>query len=500
MTMPSALNIALATSGSRCFLRTALLCAALTVLGGCATVGPDHREPAANVAPQWSAVLPHGGSVGQLEDWWRRFDDPVLLKLQQAAEEDSPSLAAAWANLEAARATLRSAGASGAPSVNAGASVTRARQQAAGVSTTGTTRTGSVDATWELDLFGKVRRSVESAQAQVEARRSDWHDARVTLAAEVASSYVEYRACGQLVDIYEQELVSLGQTTRATESLVRAGLSPGTDAALAHATQASTTSALIAQRTQCELLVKSLSNLTGLQDAELRSLLASGASGGTGGSTAMPAIPSFSVDRVPAQVLRQRPDVAAKERDLAAASATIGVKTADLYPSIQLGGSIGLSASGGASSGTWSFGPSISVPLFDGGSRQAAVASARAGHELAYAQWRATVRDAVTEVEKALVRLADAHQRVAQAERAAQEYRRYLTGAEAERRAGTISLLTFEEARRQALSAQLDLIGLQRDQVTYWIALYKAIGGGWDGSSASDITPPRSRASEQAVR
>lgn len=503
MTMPAALTIAPAAPGSRCFLRTALLCAALTVLGGCATVGPDHREPAANVAPQWSAVLPHGGSAAQLEDWWRRFDDSVLLKLQQAAEEDSPSLAAAWANLEAARATLRSAGASGAPSVNAGASVTHARQQAAGVSTTGTTRTGSVDATWELDLFGKGRRSVESAQAQVEARRSDWHDARVTLAAEVASSYVEYRACGQLVDIYEQELVSLKQTTQATESLVRAGLSPATDGALAQATQASTTSALIAQRTQCELLVKSLSNLTGLQDDELRSLLAGGASGGNGSSTATPAMPtttSFSVDRVPAQVLRQRPDVAAKERDLAAASATIGVKTADLYPSIQLGGSIGLSASGGASSGTWSFGPSISVPLFDGGSRQAAVASARASHELAYAQWRATVRDAVTEVEKALVRLADAHERVAQAERAAQEYRRYLTGAEAERRAGTISLLTFEEARRQALSAQLDLIGLQRDQVTYWIALYKAIGGGWDGSSTSDITPPRSRASEQAVR
>lgn len=479
--------------------RLAVLGAALLLLAGCATVGPDYREPAATVASQWSSPLPHGADGGRLGDWWTQFDDPVLLKLQQTAEEDSPSLAAAWANVESARATLRGSGAGASPSLSGGASVTRARQQAGAAttaaSTTSTTRSGSLDATWELDLFGKVRRSVESARAQLDARRGDWHDARVTLAAEVASTYVEYRACGQLVDIYKQELVSIGQTTQATESLVRAGLSPSTDAALAQATQASTTSALIAQRSQCELLVKSLSNLTGLQDGELRSMLSAGA---TNRNASMPSMPSFSVDRVPAQVLRQRPDVAAKERDLAAASANVGVKTADLYPSVQLGGSIGVSAIGRSSSGTWSFGPSISIPIFDGGSRRAAVDSARASYELAFAQWRATVRDAVTEVEKALVRLADANQRVVQAERAALEYRRYLTGAEAERRAGTISLLTFEEARRQSLSAQLDLIGLQRDQLSYWIALYKAVGGGWDAASTTDIKPPRSRVSEQA--
>jgi NodT family efflux transporter outer membrane factor (OMF) lipoprotein len=471
-----------------------VLLIALAALAGCATVGPDHAEPAPDAPAQWSGPSPHGGDLGQLGNWWQRFNDPLLVRLQQAAERDSPSLAAAWANVEASRATLRSAGASALPSVSAMGSVSRARQQG---TPTATTRTGSVDASWELDLVGKVRRSVESAQAQVEARRGDWHDARITLAAEVASTYTEYRACGLLVDVYQQELVSIDQTLQATQSLVRAGLGPDTDAALAQATQASTTSALLGQRTQCELLAKSLSNLTGLADAELRPMLATGTANA---NPALPAAPSFAVDRVPADVLRQRPDVAARERDLATASAKVGVAVADLYPSLQLSGSVGVSAVGGSTFSLWSFGPSVSLPIFNGGARQAAVDAARASHELAYAQWRDAVRNAVTEVEKALVRLADANQRVVQADRAAQAYRRYLAGAEAEPRAGTVSLLTFEEARRQSLSAQLELIGLQRDQVTDWIALNKALGGGWDRASSTDITPPHSRIAAQVLK
>lgn len=493
--MPSALTTIIRhqTRYSNRAMKAALLIA-VAALSGCAAVGPDHHAPAADVPSQWSGPSPHGSDLRQLSAWWQRFNDPVLVRLQQAAESDSPSLADAWAHVEISRAALRSAGAGALPSVSAAASVTRAAQQG---TSTGATSTGRLDASWELDLFGKVRRSVESAEAQLEARRGDWHDARVTLAAEVASNYVEYRACGLQADVYEQELVSIDQTTKATESLVRAGLSPIADAALAQATQASITSALLGQRSQCELLVKSLSNLTGLQDAELHSLLASST---VNANTALPTAPAFAVDRIPADVLRQRPDVAARERDLAAASAKVGVAVADLYPSLQLGGSIGLSALGGSLSGLWSFGPSISVPLFDGGTRHAAVDSARASHEAAYAQWRGTVRNAVTDVEKALVRLADANLRVVQSDRAAQAYRRYLAGAEAERRAGTVSLLTFEEARRQSLSAQLELIGLQRDQVTDWIALYKALGGGWERASTTDITPPRSRISEQGSK
>ncbi|HUG26462.1 efflux transporter outer membrane subunit [Piscinibacter sp.] len=460
----------------------ALVVVALT---GCAAVGPNYREPRAITPAQWSAPMPHDGSTRKLGDWWQQFNDSVLTRLQQVAESDSPTLAAAWGNIELARATLASARAGATPTVSAGASVSRARQQGVQTATVGTTRSASADASWELDLFGKVRRNVESADAQLQVRRNDWHDARVSLAAEVATNYVDYRTCGLLVDAYEQELVSIRQTTAATESLARAGLSPSTDAALARATQASTTSSLLEQRSQCELLVKSLTNLTGLQEPELRQLL-------EGGSKSIPEAAALAIENVPADVLRQRPDVASYERDLAAASAAIGLAQADLYPSIKLGGSIGISATGGNSLSSWSFGPSLSIPLFDGGSRKAAVDSARASYEIAYAQWRNAVRSAVSEVEKALVQLDKADKRATQAERAAAEYRRYLNGAEAERRAGTISLLTFEESRRLALSAQIELIGQQRDRVTYWIGLYKALGGGWN--SQSPIAPPASRA------
>ena len=278
----------------------------------------------------------------------------------------------------------------------------------------------------------------------------------------------------------------MAETARATESLVRAGLSPGNDAALAQATQSSTASALIAQRAQCEVLVKALVQLTGLSEARLRALLDAGGS-------ALPDAPGLAVEAVPAQVVQQRPDVAARERDLAAASASIGVATAQLYPSLSISGSIGLTASGGASLTTWSLGPSLSLPLFDGGARQAGVASARASYEIAYAQWRDAVRGATAEVEKALVQLDETSRGAQQAERATLAYRRYLEGAQAELRAGTISLLTYEEARRQALNAQLEWIGLQRDRVVYWIALYKAVGGGWQAGDAAAITPPASR-------
>ncbi|WP_421956401.1 efflux transporter outer membrane subunit [Polaromonas sp.] len=461
--------------------KAAIATAVVTLLASCAMVGPDYHAPAEAVPAQWAAPLPHGASLQKLGDWWEQFNEPVLLKLQEAAEADSPTLAAAWGNIELARATLATARSGGVPAVSANASAGRSRQLASKASST---RSASFDASWELDLFGKVRRNVESADAQVQARSNDWHDARVSLAAEVATSYVQYRTCGQLVETYEQELNSTTETAKATESLVRAGLSAGNDAALARAAQASTTSTLFEQRSQCELLVKSLGNLTGLQDATLRQLLV--------GSTTLPTASMLAVEAVPAEIVRQRPDVASRERDLASASAAIGVAEANRYPSLSLAGSIGFSAGGGSSASTWSFGPSLSLPLLDGGARRAAVAGYRASYEIAYAQWRDTVRNAVTEVEKTLVQLDYTGQRAVQAESAAREYHRYLAGAEAERRAGSTSLLTYEEARRQALNAQVELVGLQRDNVVQWVALYKALGGGWE--TGAPATPPASRA------
>jgi NodT family efflux transporter outer membrane factor (OMF) lipoprotein len=451
-------------------------------LAGCA-VGPNYREPAPAAPVAWSAPLPHGGAVGSLDAWWAQFDDPLVARLVAMAEADSPSLAKAWANIEKARATLVSARADGLPTLTGGSSITRSKQQILpGSETTSSTRSGELDASWEIDLFGKVRRTTEAARALVGARVSDWHDTRVSLAAEVADTYVEYRGCAQLADAYERELQSETQTEQATASLVRAGFKSPSDGALARAGTADTRSTLVSQRGQCELLVKSLVNLTGSDEAQLRALLVMG-----DGHLPQPAM--LAVESVPAQVLRQRPDLASLERQVAAASADIGVAQADLYPSLSLSGSISVSASNSTRPATgWSLGPSLSIPIFNGGSRRAAVKSAYASYAVALADYRQGVRDAVKEVEQALVNLDSTDRRAADAATADDEYRRYFLATEKSWRAGRETLLTLEEARRSALSAEVQRITLQRDRVAYWIALYKALGGGWAPDSPAQ--PP----------
>lgn len=457
------------------FRRIALIASFSMALCGCA-VGSDYREPVPRTASVWNAPLPHGGELEAMSDWWEQFNDPALNRLVTVAEASSPSLVKAWANIEKARATLRSAEAGALPSLSANGALSRGEQQmqSGGASAAVTSRSGGLDASWEIDLFGKVRRNTEAAQARIEARVDDWHDARVSLGAEVADTYVQYRACGLLAEAYERELASMVQTERATGILVDAGFKPPSDGALARASLASTRSSLASQRGQCELLIKSLVNLTGSEEDSLRSLMDRST-----GNIPQPKL--LKVRSVPVDALRQRPDLAAAERELAAASAEIGVAQADLYPSLSLSGSLTVSTTDLLpSTKSWSFGPSLSIPLFDGGKRRAAVDSARAGYTSALADYRQGVRDAVEEVERALVNLDSTAARAEQAERAEQEYRRYFLATEASWRAGRESLITLEEARRSALSAETQRITLQRDRVEYWIALYKALGGGWE--------------------
>ncbi|HEY9067405.1 MAG TPA: efflux transporter outer membrane subunit [Burkholderiaceae bacterium] len=458
------------------------ICASL-LLAACA-VGPTYTEPASEAPAVWQAALPHGGNVGTMRDWWQQFDDPIVAQLIAIAEADSPSLVKAWAGIEKARATLTTARASGLPSVDGSASLTRSRQQAlADAASTSTTRSAGLDASWEIDLFAKARRNTEAAKARTRARVADWHDARVSLAAEVADTYVQYRGCELLADAYELERASNAETEKATAAAVRAGFNAPSDAALARASLASATSTVLSQRAQCDLLVKSLVNLTGRDEVALRSLLSTHGRAGDAGSRGgrLPTPAGLEVQNVPANALRQRPDLASLERELAASSAEIGVAQADLYPSLSLSGSISISASPGSSAlTTWSFGPSLSIPLFDAGKRRAAVDTARASYQAAQADFRKGVRSAVKEVEQALVNLDSTARRSEEAERAASDYRAYFRATEANWRAGGESLLNLEEARRSALSAEITLITLQRDRVEYWIALYKALGGGWE--------------------
>ena len=183
---------------------------------------------------------------------------------------------------------------------------------------------------------------------------------------------------------------------------------------------------------------------------------------------------------VPANLLRQRPDVASAERSLASGSALIGVAEAARYPSFTLSGALSLSAaSGSALQAPWSFGPAVTLPLFNGGKIDAGVKSARADYDAALAVYRQSVRNAVKEVEQALVRLDSMAQREQEAQKSADGYRYYLAASEENWRVGRGSLLDLETSRRSAISAQVSRLQLQQNRLDYWIALYKAMGGGW---------------------
>ncbi len=481
--------------GSKCLISA--LVAVITVLSGCTAIGPDYQPPKAKLGERWMAPVPHGGERQALQGWWAQFEDETLLKLIEAAEAESPSLQRALANIDGARASLGTTQSARWPTLNAKGSVTRMRQlggsggsiDAAGmmpegggdVAMTYGTRSAGFDTSWELDLFGKIRRSTEAAEARLEARVDDWHEARVSLAAEVADTYVQYRGCQLLVDVYRQELTSMEKTDRATQQSVAAGFTSPADASRTRASLASTQSKLEAQQVSCRLLMAALRSLTGLEPQKLSTWLEQP-------SGRLPKPRAFRVDRVPADVLRQRPDVAALERSLAASSAEIGAARADLYPSLSLSGEIALTAYSLLSSTvrTWSFGPSLTLPIFDGGRRRAAVANSEANHRNAYAEWRQGVRKAVREVEEALVNLDGADRRTGKAAEAAAMHRAYYESMQMQWQEGGRSLLELEEARRSALEAEVERVTLLRDQVQYWIALYKAIGGGWSGETSQD--------------
>lgn len=457
-------------------LRFSALASSLALVSGC-TLMPAYHSPSPALPAQWQAALPHGGENANLQAWWAQFDDPLLPELIQSAERDHPSLEKSAAAIREARATITSTRAAGLPDVTGNASATRASENDLQRTPASTTRSASLDASWEIDVFGAVRYATEAAQKRAEARTSDWHDARVSLAAEVATQYVSYRSCELQVQSYRDELASQRETSRVTQELVKAGFTAPADGRLAEANVATAATNLIAQQESCDLTVKSLVALTGLEETALRDRL-------SGGGQRIPEPKTLDVTVIPVAQLSQRPDVISAERTLAASYADMGSAEANRYPRLSLLGSITLSALSGASATTWSFGPSLTAPLFDAGKRKAEVTAAEARYDQSLATYKQAVRDAVQETEQALVRLASASQREDEAVKAADNYRAYLTSSETLWKSGGMSLLDLETARRSAIASELNVIALKRDQVNAWIALYKALGGDWQSVPA----------------
>jgi outer membrane protein TolC len=251
-----------------------------------------------------------------LSQWWAQFDDPLLLHLIEAGQHASPSLAEAAARIAEARAARVSARAGLMPALDASADSSRGKQALGGVSPVSSTTltTAGLQAGWELDLFGAVRAGANAARARLESSQARWHEARVSVAAEVAATYVELRACEAQSLQAARDATSRSQTSRLTSLAAKAGFQAPAAADQANAGAAQGTVLLIQQRTRCDLLIKALTALTAQDEAALRSALVSGT-----GQLPQPA--EFLVTTIPAGVLAQRPDLYAAERDVMAASA-----------------------------------------------------------------------------------------------------------------------------------------------------------------------------------
>lgn len=454
--------------------------AVAALLSGCTSIGTLKPATPA-VAAFWHATLPHRGRTADLVTWWASFKDPSLDALLYMADRENPTIEQAVANIDKARATLDSTASGLFPSLDGSASASREGNKGNDNNrlTAGTTKSGGLDSAWEVDLFGKTKKQVRAAASRAAGEVWSWHDARVSIAAEVGDDYVQYRACRELERLYRDELASQTATIRATERSAQSGFTSTGDLALAKASAAASSSSLTAQRGECEILIKSITQLTGGDEPAVRRLLDQG-------KRRIPQPSAVRITAVPADVLRQRPDVNALEAEVAATISDVGAAKADLYPSLSLSGSISISQSSVTGrSVPWSFGPALSVPLLDGGARRAAVRSAVADYDLAVANYKSGVLSAVAEVETAMLRVDTALRRISDAKSAADNYQRYFRAVDQNWASGGVSILDREEARRSAQSAAITLIEIRRDAVQYWIALYKALGGGWSIPTAA---------------
>ncbi|MBL8372543.1 MAG: efflux transporter outer membrane subunit [Burkholderiaceae bacterium] len=459
------------------------------VLSACASAPPPPPAPPTVVPAAWSAPLPHNGDPARLQDWWRQWNDPVLLELIVDAQAVSADLTEARARLAQAQAAQIAATAAGRPQVDGSL-------QAARATTSGPAGPGGPPATqaaasllmnWELDLWGGQQAGRDAADARVDASAARWHDARVAVAAEVARARVSLRHCERSLALTRADVEARGALARLSTLRAQAGLEAPAATALLTASAAQGRAEQRDQQTRCASERQGLAALTGWSLARLDQRLAGQEDAP---QPAGPPIPQ----RLPAEQLQQRPDLRAADREWLAARADVGVADAARYPRLTLSGQIGRvgQRGTGGDATTWSLGPlQLSLPLVDGGRRDAEAQAARVRLAAAAARYEATARQAVREVEQALLAHDGASARQADVREAADGFRRALAATESRHRAGLASAQELEEARRAALAAQQSVLTWELEQKLAWIALYRAMGGGWTPAEPSPALPVR---------
>ncbi len=457
-----------------------------------ATVGPVYELPKKLFPLSWQTTPkpletvgdPQAQQLEALSQFWARFNDPALLQLIEATQAASPTIAQAQARIQSAQAALVGVQAVGVPSLDATSSFNRSAFTFGGPVTRRTQTDIGLRSSWEIDLFGSVARQAESAQARAQSTTLAWHDARISVAADTGSTYYNYRQCEAQLRVLEQDTLSRERSSQLTRIAAQAGFQSDAALALIEASTADARRSLIQTRGNCDIQIKALVALSGLEEPQLKALLGSDAH-----LTAdLPDPPPLALNTLPAQLLMKRPDLAAAERDLAAASADIGAQEANRYPRLSLNGNINptrIAIEGGepASVRTWSIGPSLVLPLFDRGRTAANIESAKAQYASSESVFRSKARQAVREVEEALVRVNSAEQQALHIANARVAYEKSHVYEQQKKAVGLSSELDVEQSRRLLLAAQQTILQNRLERIAARIALYRALGGDWQAPS-----------------
>jgi len=472
-------------------------CAAAAVgalVAGCA-VGPNYHRPETPVDARFVNAGEPGLAAGDaVQQYWAGFSDPMLNDLVQDALLHNLDLAAAEANLRAARAARRLAGFDQYPTVTFAGGYSKnlySSQETYGedfqLREFDNAQAG-FDGLWELDLFGRVRRNVEAARGDVGASAATLQDARVSVIAELTRDYFVLRGLQDQLALTMRNADNQMSTLTLTRNRLEAGRGNELDTSRAEAQWQTTLATIPSLEATLATTIYRLSVLTGRQPAALSERLAPVA--------ATPPLPPLNAIGTPEQLLRRRPDVRVAERQLAAATARVGVAMGDLFPKVTMTGQIGYSAESFGDFGqnearVFGFGPTITWAAFDLGRVRARIGEARAQTDAALAAYQGAVLNALEDTEGALITYGRAQIRLQSLQVAAAASDKAADLARKRFEGGLIDFLEVLDAERTALSAELLLSQGRTDAATSLVAVYKALGAGWEAASVPPVAAGR---------
>ncbi len=471
---------------------------AAAVAAGC-TVGPDYRRPPVDTPAAWRLDpadqywQPAAPARAPLDPvWWTAFGDAQLDALEADALRNNQNLKAVAARYDQAKATLASVASAQYPAVGLNASGQRFKISADRPQTNYATRSMSTvqneiqvgaAVSYELDLFGRVRRNVEAAQASSEQARDDFANARLVLSADLASSYFALRELDTEIDVVKRSIDLQQKALDYVSARHDLGAVSGLDLLQQRAQ-------LDATRTQAQLLIQ--------QRAQVETAIATLVGAPAPEFSLPPRVVPINAPTLPtgmpSDLLQRRPDVASAERAMAAANAQIGVARAAYFPRITLSPDLGWDATRFAGLFTvpallWSVGGSLSQPLFEGGKLKAGVDFAQAGYVAAQASYRQTVLTAFQEVQNAVTGLSVLAQAAQQASAAVDDARKLVSLAQDRYAGGLTPFIDVLTAQQQLLTSERQAVQIQGQRAALVVFLAKALGGGWDGNAASGPAP-----------